>query len=285
MTGCLNGVTDVTVPAEYQGAPVTGIGPGAFSGCPYLTRISLPEGLQTIGDEAFRGCIGLEEITLPSTVTNLGRAVFEECVGLFRADFSQSNLETLPSGTFYRCVSLWELALPATLTDASGMKVTNRALVNGTDGTFTLYVSGYSGTAAEEKAAELGYPFRSLGQVYHPEDAVRLLLHEALGEKDWPLLCAPEALDINGDGTTDRSDAARLLFHEVLPEQGALDTLCIACYDDKGKMNDILILKGEEDARTRDLYSLKGASELRFFFLDSQWKPLTRQVTERPGNP
>ena len=163
------------------------------------------------------------------------------------------------------------------------MKVTSRGLLNGTNGTFTLHVSGYSGTAAEEKAAELGYPFRSLGKVYRPEDAARLLLREALGEKDWPLLSAPEALDINGDGFTDRTDAARLLFHEVLPEQASMDTLCIACYDSNGRMTDTLILKGEEDARTRDLSSLNGAFELRFFFLDSQWTPLTRQVTLRPG--
>ena len=283
VTACLNGVTEVTVPAEYQGAPVTGIGPRAFSGCPFLTRAQLPEGLQTIGAEAFKNCIGLEEITLPSTVTWLGRAVFEDCISLDRADLSQSKLEILPGGTFYRCISLWELSLPATLTDASGIKITSVGLLNSTDGTFTLNISGYSGTAAEEKANELGFPFRSLGKVYHPEDAVRLLLHETLGEEDWPLPCAAEALDVSGDGKTDRTDAAWLLFRRVLPEQTPLDTLCIAGYDSNEQMIGTLILKGEKDAQEHDLSTLKEAAELRFFFLDSQWRPLTRQVTVRPG--
>ena len=52
----------VTIPATYNGLPVTSIGDGAFSGCSSLTEITIPDSVTSIGERAFSGCSGLTEI-------------------------------------------------------------------------------------------------------------------------------------------------------------------------------------------------------------------------------
>lgn len=66
---------EVTVPAEVDGIPVVAIGSRAFDG-KSVTRVSLPEGLETIGSEAFRNCKKLSWIQIPTTVKEMGNKVF-----------------------------------------------------------------------------------------------------------------------------------------------------------------------------------------------------------------
>ena len=68
-TGTAN---SVTVPADYDGLPVTKIGDGAFESRATLTSISLPEGLTEIGKAAFGGCSSLKSMEIPASVTYLG---------------------------------------------------------------------------------------------------------------------------------------------------------------------------------------------------------------------
>ncbi len=72
----------VTVPAEINGLPVTGIGVDAFAGLPGLAGVSLPNGVTAIGDYAFADCTGLTNASLPGTVTSLGEGAFDDCVSL-----------------------------------------------------------------------------------------------------------------------------------------------------------------------------------------------------------
>lgn len=48
----------------------------AFSGCVSLTRVDLPEGLQSLGIRAFSNCTELSEVTLPQTLTGIGSSAF-----------------------------------------------------------------------------------------------------------------------------------------------------------------------------------------------------------------
>ncbi|MCR5795592.1 MAG: leucine-rich repeat protein [Solobacterium sp.] len=94
--------TELVIPAEAGGVPVTLIrrevcrraetlervvlpetvlelDEDAFSYLRSCTEFVLNEGLQVIGDHAFSSCTALQEISLPSTLTHIGRAAFRGC--------------------------------------------------------------------------------------------------------------------------------------------------------------------------------------------------------------
>ena len=73
---------DVTLPASLGGAPITAIGPGAFSGCTALTGIELPDTVTSIGASAFSGCTALTSIVIPDAVKSIGASAFSGCTSL-----------------------------------------------------------------------------------------------------------------------------------------------------------------------------------------------------------
>lgn len=105
-------VTELEIPAEYNGAPVvkilsTGIGyarflkrvkiPGsvrgimgsAFHSCPELCEVELSEGLEMIGSSAFQQT-KLKAVTLPKSLKGLYWGAFRLCRKLERVDFGGS---------------------------------------------------------------------------------------------------------------------------------------------------------------------------------------------------
>lgn len=60
----INLVESVTVPATYNGLPVTGLSSSAFVGCSILKEINLPDTLENIPSSAFDGCTALEAVNI-----------------------------------------------------------------------------------------------------------------------------------------------------------------------------------------------------------------------------
>ena len=50
---------------------------GAFSKCPALEEITLPEGVTDIGKNAFRGCKSLKKLHLPASLGQIGENAFK----------------------------------------------------------------------------------------------------------------------------------------------------------------------------------------------------------------
>lgn len=84
------------------------IGEEAFSGCDYLTDITLGKNVKTLGDKAFYTCDALERVEIPSTVTDIGEKTFYSCPALKEAIIRAG---TVKAGTFYNCRALTTLII------------------------------------------------------------------------------------------------------------------------------------------------------------------------------
>ncbi|MBR7051543.1 MAG: leucine-rich repeat domain-containing protein [Bacteroidaceae bacterium] len=67
---------------------VTIIGPNAFSDCPSLTSVTIPEGVKLIGGRAFSYCSSLASVTIPNSITQIEFDVFSGCESLKRVEFA-----------------------------------------------------------------------------------------------------------------------------------------------------------------------------------------------------
>ncbi|MBQ7849625.1 MAG: leucine-rich repeat protein [Clostridia bacterium] len=102
--GCRAHVTEVTIPAEYNGLPVTSIAPAAFRSHPHLLSVTLPDSLRTVGDDAFADCHTLMSVSAGSGLERLGERAFLRCISLTKLDF-----RTVPDAditTFAGCYQL-----------------------------------------------------------------------------------------------------------------------------------------------------------------------------------
>lgn len=72
----------VTVPATYEGCPVTLIDDDAFHNCESVTKVVLPSSIKTIEEDAFRNCGKLESVNIPAGVTTIGEYAFSGTRGI-----------------------------------------------------------------------------------------------------------------------------------------------------------------------------------------------------------
>ena len=61
-------ITEVIIPASYNGRPVTSIDIFAFMYCYSLTSITIPNSVTSIGSVAFSGCSSLTSVTFNGTI-------------------------------------------------------------------------------------------------------------------------------------------------------------------------------------------------------------------------
>ena len=105
---------EITVPAEYNGLPVSEIGANAFFYCRYVTEITLPETVTSIGSYAFAHCELLQAVNGIERVTTLGEAAFYECASLSEAVIPTA-IDILPKMVFAYCDKLTNVNIPANI--------------------------------------------------------------------------------------------------------------------------------------------------------------------------
>lgn len=105
-----------SIPATYEGKPVTRILDGAFKDKTKITKVVVPENVVSIGVDAFLGCTNIEEISLPSSLRHIGRRAF---VGLryIKNINIPEGVETIGDTAFSNCVNLENISFPSTLKD------------------------------------------------------------------------------------------------------------------------------------------------------------------------
>lgn len=104
--------TEVHIPDTIEGKRVTmvGEGEGVFENCPNLTKVTLPQYLETIGDSAFQGCTWMEEITLPDSLRQVGGGAFAGCTGLKEITVP-GKVQEVAGSMFSGCTSLKKATL------------------------------------------------------------------------------------------------------------------------------------------------------------------------------
>ena len=68
--------TDIVIPKQYKGLPVTSIGSKAFYSCIDIVSVKVPDSVKSIGDSAFLGCAKLVNLTLSDNLEFMGKEVF-----------------------------------------------------------------------------------------------------------------------------------------------------------------------------------------------------------------
>ena len=106
--------TDVLIPAQYNGLPVTGVAANAFAGCKNLKSIILPDTIEYIGAGAFSGCKSLESIEIPYDVTVIEDGTFKNCDSLKYVQMG-NDVTSIGADAFSRCRALTSFALPKKL--------------------------------------------------------------------------------------------------------------------------------------------------------------------------
>lgn len=131
-------ITSVTIPAS-----VTSIGNGAFWSCTILKSVVFEGGsqLRSIDKGAFLHCEALESITLPNSVTSIGDYAFQNCISLSNITISSATI-SFGEGAFSYCRSLVRIYYGGTMEQWKAITkgnawnmYTNNYTINCTDGT------------------------------------------------------------------------------------------------------------------------------------------------------
>ena len=101
---------ELTLPAEYDGLPVTKIAPYAFKDLKTIEKITLSEGIAEVGDFAFDGCTALKEVSVPSSVSSVGQDIFSGCDRLEKL-FFDASCPPDPDNPFMSAPSLYSITL------------------------------------------------------------------------------------------------------------------------------------------------------------------------------
>ncbi len=105
--------TQLSIPENFDGKPVTKIGEEAFSGCGQLEKVTVPGSVTQIGPSAFYGCSGLKEIELPESLTLIGNHAFTGS-GLVGVSIPGS-VTSLGDNAFRACKELTRAEVPGSV--------------------------------------------------------------------------------------------------------------------------------------------------------------------------
>jgi len=145
-------VTEVEIPAEINGYPVTAIGGYGFYGCDDLTSITIPDSVTSIGNYAFNGCSSLTgvyitdmtkwcsitfanatdnplyyaknlylngelvtELVIPDGVTSIGNYAFYNCSSLASVTIG-NGVTSIGDYAFYNCGGLTSVTMGNSVT-------------------------------------------------------------------------------------------------------------------------------------------------------------------------
>lgn len=119
ITGFDNSVSDVVIPSEIEGLPVTAISTGAFY-LSAITSIEVPDTVTSIGEMAFLGCTSLKTVKLSTGVAKIEKNAFGSCSVLQEVQVAKDNPNfSSLDGVLYSKAQDTLVIYPAAKTDAA----------------------------------------------------------------------------------------------------------------------------------------------------------------------
>ena len=120
ITGYKGNSTELVIPSEIDGKPVTNIGTGywqGISGVKNIKILELPDTVKIITANAFQGCENLESVRFSKALSYIGGGAFVGCTGLKEIDIhTTGDLDIATNvaengGTFGRCENLERVSI------------------------------------------------------------------------------------------------------------------------------------------------------------------------------
>ena len=107
--------TELTIPARYNGKPITAIGSSGLENFGSLESIEIPESVTSIGVRGLYGCDSLTSIKIPDSVVSIGESAFSNCKSLVSIEIPDS-VTSIEKSTFSSCDSLTSIKIPDSVT-------------------------------------------------------------------------------------------------------------------------------------------------------------------------
>ncbi|MBE7089562.1 MAG: leucine-rich repeat domain-containing protein [Clostridiales bacterium] len=127
--------SNVVIPSEYNGIPVTKIEEEAFNECIFITSIEIPNSVTSIGNSAFKNCSSLTSVTIGDGVESIGEEAFSGCNVLTSVTIGNS-VTNIGENAFFGCSKLIEV-----INKSEHITVTQAGIDNGHVGYYALSVS------------------------------------------------------------------------------------------------------------------------------------------------
>lgn len=105
--------TDIVIPKEYNGFPVTALAPEAFKDCSEIKSVRFLGDIEEIGTSAFSGCCSLTSVYFEA-LSSLGNNAFEGCTAL-KSLTLPDTVQYIGEYAFLNCLYLSDIELPAQL--------------------------------------------------------------------------------------------------------------------------------------------------------------------------
>jgi hypothetical protein len=103
-TSCFESCNHIQNVVFESGSKLRHIGSSAFSGCGFLTTITIPASVEMIGDFGFKNCDGLEACLMAedAVLVKIGKETFADCCSL-RSFYFAKTVGEVGENCFIRC--------------------------------------------------------------------------------------------------------------------------------------------------------------------------------------
>ena len=164
ITGYTGTRTELVLPAQIEGNPVTEIKVRAFQNNGILTAVTIPEGVKELGHYAFADCQNLKRVSIPGSVATISGWAFQNCYALEDVQL-QEGLTAIGTYAFSHCTALETITLPTSFANIDSKTFSDCTALKCVDGgTGLQYIGGSAFHLCENlESIEIGDNLTTIG--------------------------------------------------------------------------------------------------------------------------